>query len=361
MISDASQRWWNPEVFARRKGNLELRQRVIRAMRGAFEAQGFAEVETPILQVSPGNEPHLHPFSTQLKSPRPDEPPRELYLHTSPEFAMKKLLVAGVPKLFQLAHVFRNGERSSRHHPEFLMLEWYRAGADTSVIMQDCETLVRAAAKASGIERFTVGANGKACACDPFGPWERLGVAEAFSRYAGIDLLATAPDPQAPDAGLLSGLVRRSGVARVAEGDSWEDLFFRVLGEVIEPVLGRERPTFLCDYPISQAALARPNPSDPRLAERFELYIGGLELANAFGELTDADEQSRRFRADMELKERLYGEKVPVDEDFLAALRHGLPQSSGIALGVDRLVMLCAGATNIEEVLWCPVEVNQGG
>lgn len=324
-------------------------------MRGVFEAQGFAEVDTPILQVSPGNEPHLHPFATRLKSPCGDDPPRELFLHTSPEFAMKKLLVAGVPRMFQFAHVFRNGERSSRHHPEFLMLEWYRAGADTPTIMEDCETLVRAAAKASGIDKFTVGANGQACACDPFVGWERLSVAEAFTRYAGIDLLATAPEPLSPETELLAEQVRRSGIARVAEGDNWEDLFFRVLGEVIEPLLGRERPTFLCDYPISQAALARPHPNDPRLAERFELYIGGLELANAFGELTDADEQARRFRADMALKQSLYGEKVPVDEEFLDALRFGLPPSSGIALGVDRLVMLCAGARNIEDVLWCPV------
>lgn len=341
--------------MARRRGNLEARQRVLRAMRGVFEAQGFAEVETPILQVSPGNEPHLHPFSTSLSSPRPDEASRALFLHTSPEFAMKKLLVAGVPKLFQFAHVFRNGERSSRHHPEFLMLEWYRAGADTSAIMEDCQDLIRAAAVAVGIDAFKIGASGTACACNPFGAWERLGVAEAFHRYAGIDLLATTPEPLAPDAGLLAEQIRRSGVTRVAEGDSWEDLFFRVLGEAIEPLLGRERPTFLCDYPISQAALARPHPADPRLAERFELYIGGLELANAFGELTDAEEQARRFRADMALKERLYGERVPVDEDFLDALRFGMPASAGIALGVDRLVMLCAGATAIEDVLWCPV------
>lgn len=355
MLQAPSQSWWRPEAFARRRENLETRQRVIRSLRCVFELEGFAEVETPILQVSPGNEPHLHPFATQLNSPRPDEPSRTLFLHTSPEFAMKKLLVAGAPKLFQFAHVFRNGERSSRHHPEFLMLEWYRAGADTQAIMADCEALVCAAAKAARVGTFKVGANGTACACDPFTAWERLSVAEAFTRYAGIDLLATTPEPLAPDVGLLAKQVRRSGVARVAEGDSWEDLFFRVLGEVIEPLLGRERPTFLCDYPISQAALARPNPHDARIAERFELYIGGLELANAFGELTDAEEQSRRFRADMELKERLYGEKVPVDEDFLDALRFGMPASAGIALGVDRLVMLCAGAATIEDVLWCPV------
>lgn len=358
MSPDPSQPWWHPEALARRRENLDVRQRVMRALRCVFQAEGFVEVETPILQVSPGNEPHLHPFATQLNSPHPDEPSRTLFLHTSPEFAMKKLLVAGLPKIFQFAHVFRNGERSSRHHPEFLMLEWYRAEADTQAIMADCEALVRAAARASNVHTFTVGANGAACSCDPFSAWERLSVADAFTRYAGIDLLKTTPVPLVPDAGLLAEQIRHSGVVRVAEADSWEDLFFRVLGEVIEPLLGCERPTFLCDYPISQAALARPHPHDPRLAERFELYIGGLELANAFGELTDANEQARRFYADAALKERLYGEKVPVDEDFLNALRFGMPASAGIALGVDRLVMLCTGTTVIEDVLWCPVADN---
>lgn len=190
--------------------------------------------------------------------------------------------------------------------------------------------------------------------CDPFAPWESLSVPDAFTRYARIDLMATAPDPLAPDAALLRRAAAAQGV-RVSEEDSWDDVFFRVMGERIEPFLGKDRPTFLCDYPVSMAALARPKPEDPRLAERFELYIAGYELANAFGELTDPDEQLRRFEADMELKEKLHGERYPVDMDFIAALRHGMPPSSGIALGVDRLVMLCAGTEDINDVLWLPV------
>jgi lysyl-tRNA synthetase class 2 len=341
--------WWHPDQFVRRKPNLEIRQRVIGAIRIFFAREDFAEVETPALQTSPGGDLHLQAFATEFKGPHPGEG-RKLYLHTSPELAMKKLLVAGIPRLYQMTHVFRNGEHSSRHHPEFLMLEWYRAKADTSAIMQDCIGLVRAAAKVA--MRKTFSAHGMTC--DPFQKWENLSVPEAFHRYADIDLLATAPDAYVPDAALLAKEAKRIGV-RVAEGDRWDDLFFRIMGEKIEPFLGKDRPCFLCDYPISQAAQARPKPEDPRLAERFELYICGYELANGFGELTDADEQLRRLEADMDLKEKLYGERYPVDMDFIAALRYGMPECAGPALGVDRLVMLCAGTEQIEDVLWIPV------
>jgi lysyl-tRNA synthetase class 2 len=339
---------WHPDEYLRRKPHLEVRQRVIRAVRDYFHEQDFAEVDTPILQVSPGNEVHLQAFATELKDSQGGSHTR--YLHTSPEFAMKKLLTAGVPKLFQIAHTFRNGERSSRHHPEFLMLEWYRAGATLDAIMQDCVGLTRAAAKAA--DKATFRAHNTACC--PFIEWQRLSVPEAFRCYAGIDLLATMADPHHPDRNVLAKECARIGV-HVSDGDSWDDLFFRVMGERIEPYLGKDRPTFLCDYPLAQAALARPKADDPRLAERFELYICGIELANAFGELTDAEEQQRRFAADMDLKEKLYGERYPVDDDFIAALRHGMPESSGIALGLDRLIMLCAGAESIDDVLWLPV------
>jgi lysyl-tRNA synthetase class 2 len=341
---------WHPERYAKRRPYLEKRQRVIHAIRAYFEAENFAEVDTPALQISPGNEVHLQAFSTEWRDPH-GGPPQRFYLHTSPEFAMKKLLVAGEKRLFQLAHVFRNAERSSRHHPEFTMLEWYRAHADTNALMQDCIDLVRAAATAAG--RKTFAANGMPC--DPFAEWERLSVPDAFLRYTNIDLLATAPDPYAPDVALL-----RTAAAplqlHTADDDTWEDIFFRIMMEIIEPHLGKDRPTFLCDYPVSMAALARPKPEDPRLAERFELYIAGFEIANAFGELTDADEQLRRFEVDMAFKEKRYGERFPIDQDFIDALRHGLPPSAGIALGVDRLVMLCAGTENIEDVLWMPVQ-----
>ena len=340
--SPLSAPWWRPDQFARRRPALEIRQRVLRAVRGYFEAQGFDEVETPALQISPGNEVHLHAFATPFVNPFTDER-QDFYLHTSPEFSMKKLLVAGVPKIFQLAHVFRNSE-TSRHHPEFSMLEWYRAGARLDAIKEDCVNIVRAAATASGIKTFAA----QGMICDPFLDWETLGVPEAFQRYAGIDLLATVGD-----VALLREQVLRANI-RASDEDNWEELLC-VMGEVIEPLLGKTRPTFLCDYPVSMAALARPKRDDPRLAERFELYICGYELTNAFDELTDADEQIRRFKADMDAKQKLYGERFPIDEDFIAALRHGMPESSGIAMGFDRLVMLCAGAEDIENVLWAPV------
>ena len=340
---------WHPEKFAQRRAHLAVRQRVLKAGRGYFEAQGFDEVETPALQISPGNEVHLQAFKTELGDPHSTRT-HPLYLHTSPEFAMKKLLVAGMPKIFQFARVFRNNERSSRHHPEFTMLEWYRAGAKLDAIMEDCMALVRAAAQAAARTTFS----GNGMMCDPFAAWEQITVPEAFERYAGIDLLATAPDPYAPEAVLLAREAERIGI-RVVLGDSWEDIFFRIMGEKIELLLGKDRPTFLRDYPVSMAALARPKKADPQLADRTELYICGYEIANGFDELTDADEQARRFAADMALKERLYGDSFPVDADFIAALRQGMPDSSGIALGFDRLVMLCAGVEQIDDVLWLPV------
>jgi elongation factor P--(R)-beta-lysine ligase len=341
-------RWWQPERFAEKRGKLEARARILAAIRGFFAARGFAEVDTPALQVSPGLEPHLQAFATVLEEP--GEGPRPRYLHTSPEFAMKKLLVAGVPLLFQLAHCFRNAERSRTHHPEFTMLEWYRAGATYRDLMADCEALLAAALAAAGGTAFTW----QGRRADPGAAWSYLSVAEAFQRFCGIDLLATAPDPAAPSLALLADVARPLAIAPHA-GDEWEDLFFRLFLERIEPQLGIGAPTILYDYPVSMAALARPKPGDPRLAERFELYVCGLELANAFGELTDAAAQRRRFLADQAAKQRRYGETYPIDEDFLAALAHGMPESAGIALGVDRLVMLASGAETIEEVLWVPV------
>jgi lysyl-tRNA synthetase class 2 len=331
--------WWEPESFARRRPHLEARSRVLAAMRAVFAARGFIEVETPALQVSPGIEPHLKAFATVLERPGEGAAPR--FLHTSPEFAMKKLLVAGMPRIFQLAHCFRNAERGATHSPEFSMLEWYRAGATYLDLVADCEALLRAA----GARLMTW----QGRVCDPHAPWEQLTVAEAFSRHCGIDILATVED-----VGALAAAAQPLGIAPHA-GDTWEDLFFRIFLAAIEPKLGIGAPTVLYDYPIAMAALSRPKTSDPRLCERFELYVCGLELANAFGELTDAAEQRRRFAADQAKKQALYGETYPVDEDFLAALGRGLPESAGIALGFDRLVMLAAGANHIDDVLWAPV------
>jgi elongation factor P--(R)-beta-lysine ligase len=351
-MADLKTAWWHPEQYARRKPFLAVRQKVIAVMRAYFAGEAFAEVDTPALQVMPGGEVHLQAFATELKGPRPG-PGRRLYLHTSPEIAMKKLIIAGVPRLYQIAHVFRNGEQSSLHQPEFSMCEWYRSGLGGGLfteIMKDCVNLVRAAISSTDRKAFFA----KGMDCDPFMEWETLTVAGAFARYANIDLLETAPDPLKPDAVLLGAELTRNGF-RVSPGDTWDDMFFRVMGERIETKLGSGKPTFLCDYPASMAALARRKEGDPRVAERTELYICGIELANGFAELTDADEQLRRMQTDMAQKKKLYGEAWPIDEDFIAALRHGMPDCAGIALGVDRLVMLCAGAENIDDVLWAPV------
>lgn len=335
--------WWRPDRFARRREHLAVRARILDATRAWFRAQDFVEVETPALQISPGLEPHLQAFKTELRAPGGKG--RERYLHTSPEFAMKKLLAAGMERIFQLARVFRNAERSATHHPEFTMLEWYRANADYTALMDDIDRLLAAVAK-----RFTW----QGRQCDTTTPAERITVAEAYHRWCGIDILATATDVE-----ILAEAARGIGIAPHA-GDRWEDLYFRIFLECIEPHLGVGRPTILFDYPVSMAALSRPKASDPRVCERFEVYVCGLELANAFSELTDANEQRRRFHADMDLKEKLYGERYPIDEDFLQALEHGLPPSAGIALGFDRLVMLASGADHIEDVLWAPVAGSEG-
>jgi lysyl-tRNA synthetase class 2 len=341
--------WWRPDRFAARRMRLAARGKILDATRAFFRERRFSEVETPALQVSPGLEPHLVAFRTELRAPGATHR-RELYLHTSPEFAMKKLLAGGMERIFQLARVFRNAERSATHHPEFTMLEWYRANAGYEALMDDCDGLLKACADAAGSGSLTWAGR----SCDPSVPAERLSVAAAFLRYTGIDLLATAPDPQRPSLERLADAARPLGVS-AKPGDRWDDLFFRIFLDHIEPKLGQGRATILYDYPVSMAALSRPKASDPRLCERFELYAAGLELANAFGELTDPAEQRRRFTADMELKQKLYGERYPIDEDFMAALSHGLPPSAGIALGFDRLVMLATGADHIEDVLWAPV------
>jgi len=327
---------WRPDRLARRVPHLQARARIQAAIRQWFAADGFVEVETPILQAAPGAEVHLTGFATEWELPDGEE--RERWLHSSPEFAMKKLLAGGMPKIFQFARVFRNAEGSALHHPEFTMLEWYRTGVGYETIMADCKALLAATGVA--------GLRWAGHVCDPRAEPERLTVAEAFVRHAGVDLFATVGNAEA-----LSGA---SGIAMHA-GDSWDDVFFRIMFEKIESKLGMGRPTILCEYPISMAALARAKPGDPRVAERFELYVCGVELANAFGELTDPRIQRERLVADMDLKDQLYGVRWPVDDDFLAALDHGLPDCSGIALGFDRLVMLASGASHIEDVLWLPV------
>jgi lysyl-tRNA synthetase class 2 len=341
--------WWRPNRFALRRAMLDKRGRILAAIRSFFADRRFVEVDTPALQVSPGLEPHLQAFATELHDPQQGRAASR-YLHTSPEFAMKKLLVAGMPRIWQLAHVFRDGERSATHHPEFSMLEWYRAGASYRDLMEECAELVRACQHAAGAQALTW----RGRTADAMGEWQQISVAEAFQKHCGLDLLATAPDPLHPDADRLAAAASATGTAP-HPGDDWEALFFRIFLGRIEPHLGLGAPTILYDYPLSMGALARRHQDDPRLAERFEVYVCGLELANAFGELTDAAEQRARFLIDQAHKHQLYGQTYPIDEDFLDALKSGLPACAGIALGFDRLVMLATGAEDIEEVLWAPV------
>jgi elongation factor P--(R)-beta-lysine ligase len=337
--------FWAPHVHADRRPALLARGRIVGALRAWFAANEFVEVETGALAVSPGNEAHLHAFGTTLVAPDGSRSP--FYLRTSPEFACKKLLAAGEPRIVEFAKVFRNRERGALHAPEFTMLEWYRAGEPYQALMSDCAALLGLAADAAGTRQFSF----RGRTADPFAAPERVTVAEAFVRFAGIDLLATLSDGE-PDRAALAAAAQAAGI-RIAADDTWGDIFSRVLVERIESQLGIGRPTILDEYPAVQAALARPA-RDPRVAERFELYVCGVELANGFGELTDAAEQRRRLEAEMAEKERRYGERYPIDEDFLAAVA-AMPQASGIALGLDRLVMLATGATRIDQVQWGPL------
>jgi lysyl-tRNA synthetase class 2 len=342
----AASPFWAPHVHADRRPILLARGRIVAALRAWFAARDFIEIETGALQVSPGNEIHLHAFATALAA-TDGGASSALYLRTSPEFACKKLLAAGERRIVEFAKVFRNRERGALHHPEFTLVEWYRAGEPYETLMTDCPAVLAQAAEAAGTK--TLSFRGRTA--DAFAEPVRLTVAEAFSRFAGIDLLATLTHGE-PDREALAKAARAAGI-RIGDDDRWADIFSRVLVERIESNLGIGRPTILDQYPAVQTALAKPA-RDRRVAERFELYACGVELANGFGELTDVTEQRRRLELEMAEKERIYGERYPIDEDFLAALAL-MPQASGIALGFDRLVMLATGASRIDQVIWNPL------
>ena len=309
-------------------------------IRNFFDAQDFLEVETPALQICPVMDAHIHAFKTDLLGvDRSVE--QTMYLHTSPEFDMKKLLSAGMERIYQICHVYRNAEGSALHSPEFTLLEWYRTGADYHDLMDDCIELCRSL----GVETFKY----KNHECDPFKEWERVSVCEAFEKYTEIELQNYLGDKD------LFALAANNIGIRTVEEDAWDDIFHAIMAEKIEPNLGQGVPTILYDYPISMAALSRKKEKDPRFAERFELYICGVEIANAFSELMDAKEQRARYEDEMALKKKLYGETYPPDEEFFKALQH-MPESAGIALGVDRLIMLATGTDDISDVLWAPVQ-----
>jgi lysyl-tRNA synthetase class 2 len=339
--------WWDRDHHAGRRPLLLARNRIQRRIRAWLEARDFIEVDPLALAVSPGNEAHLHAFETRQIGN--DGVPRAMYLHTSPEFAMKKLLAAGEERIFAFSHVWRNRERGALHSPEFCMLEWYRTGQDYRVLFDDCAHYLRLAAEGAGAALLRC----RGVECDPFATPEVMSVAEAFREHAGIDLLATC-DGAETDAAALRAQAEVRGI-RLAGDDGWSDMLSRILVEKVEPHLGHGRPLILDRYPAAEAALARRADDEPREAERFELYACGVELANGFGELTDPAEQRRRFDLEMQEKARIYGERYPLDEDFLAALAH-MPPASGCALGFDRLVMLATGAPRIDEILWTPLK-----
>ena len=336
--------WWSASRYGDIRPFLLARSAISRGIRAWFEGQGFVEVETGILQVSPGNETHLHAPRTELTGP--DGTSLRPYLRTSPEFACKKLLAAGEQKIFELARVFRDRERGDLHLPEFTMLEWYRTKAPYEAMMSDCVAIIAQAAQLTGARQFSF----RGRTADPFAPPEMLTVASAFGHYAEIDLLATMSGGEGDRNALAEAAQQR---IRIAPDDDWSDLFSKLLVEHVEPHLGDGRLTILHEYPAPEAALARTKPCDRRVAERFEVYACGVELANGFGELIDAAEQRGRFTKAMDEKQRRYGERYPLDEDFLAALAN-MPEASGVALGFDRLVMLASGALRIDQVVWTP-------
>lgn len=305
---------------------LAARSRALEVVREYFREQGFIEVETPSLVPCPGLDPNVDSLGGVTREARTD------FLITSPELHMKRLLVGGLPRIFQLARCYRAEEHGPRHEPEFTMLEWYRAFSDYAAALHDTEQVVsRVVRELSGSSRLGVTlADGSTAYVDVTPPFERLGVSEAFSSYAGV-----------------------SDACQLAESD--EARFFELLVERVEPALAkRARPVFLVDYPASQAALARPSPVDPRVAERFELYLAGVELCNGFGELTDAAEQRRRFQAERERRARLSVPNYPLDERFLSALEEGMPRATGNALGFDRLVAVALGSDEIALTLAFP-------
>jgi lysyl-tRNA synthetase class 2 len=338
--------FWDKARHADRAPFLQARVAILRAVHAWFEAEGFTEVEPSALVVAPGAEMHVDAFEADGR-----------YLHTSPEFAMKKLLAAGEQKIFFIGKVWRRGEAGPLHAEEFTMLEWYRAGAPYRHVMEDCIALARLASdETQALLRW------KDRACDPHRAPEYLTVRDAFARYSSSPLAGEVSRASATEGGHADTQIsnreasdRPPPLARSPQGGGGSDAhdaFSKAIVQ-IEPHLGAPALTLLYEYPITEAALAQRTQHDPSVAERFELYACGVELANGFGELTDPAEQRARLVADMAEKQKRYGKSWPIDEDFLAALAH-MPPASGVALGFDRLVMLASGARHINDVLWTP-------
>ena len=323
------------------QANLRVRGMVLQAIREFFAVREFLEVETPSLVREPGQEAHLQLFETEFRG----ETTIASFLVTSPEHQMKRLLGGGFERIFQIGRCFRNSERSDAHNPEFTMLEWYRAYASYEEIMEDVEQLVNFVACAVG-RTGEIEYQGKRLKLDA--PWLHLGVQEAFERFAGVEILPCEQVDQ------WRRRVRKLGYRSVMPGDSWEDIFFKILVEKVEPALGQLGAVFLRDYPACLAALAKLKEEDPGVAERVEVYISGLELANGFTELNDPQEQRRRFAGERQKRLQESYPLYPQDEEFLQMMEQGMPPAGGMALGVDRLVMLLGDAGSIDEVMAFP-------
>jgi len=321
---------WRPSATL---DNLRLRARLLANARRFFAEREVLEVDTPLLYPVTVTDPHLHSFATHYTGPGAPAG-RTLYLQTSPEFAMKRLLAAGSGSIYQLGKAFRNGESGRRHNPEFTLLEWYRPGFTLADLMTEVDALVRQMVGASLA----------------LGSTQYLSYADAFIRYVGINP-HTASNSAVSQCATQHGITPPPGLTDDMR-DGWLDL---LLTHLIEPQLGREAPLFLFDYPPSQAALARIRPGNPAVAERFELYIQGMELANGYHELGDAAEQRRRFEADRATRQAEGLPVPPLDERLLAALEAGLPACCGVALGIDRLIMLVAGVSTIDEITAFPL------
>jgi lysyl-tRNA synthetase class 2 len=333
-------------VDASIKERLRERVRIFQLIREFFEKEGFLEVDTPLLVRLPGMEPYLDVFKTRFfTDPQKKDQGEDMYLITSPEYAMKKLLVAGYEKIFQIARSFRNKETASNlHNPEFSLLEWYRAYAGYEEVMEDCEKLVHFLTTRL-FENDFLQYQGSNINVSP--PWPRLKVRDAFLEYAGIQHEDFEDPVRLREAALKKGY-------KVNEKTPFEDVFFLIFMNEIEPKLGFDKPVILFDYPIQMAALSKACEDDPRYAERFEIYIAGMELANAFTELNDPDEQRKRLEAERLERQKLQKDDYPVDQSFISALEFGMPPSAGPALGVDRLIMLLTDTPDINNVLFFP-------
>lgn len=325
---------------------MSLRSRVLMGLRCFFHERGFLEIDAPALVPLPGMEPHLDPMKVETGLGKGERP--VFYLHTSPEYCMKKLLSAGLDRIYCLCHVFRAGELSQTHNPEFTLLEWYRAGEDYTSVMCDCEELIIHLADLLGKGRELPVPSSEFLDLEV--PWPRITVREAMKEHAGVDL------QEVRDLDQFIALAHSKGYREVDSTWPWEDVFYRIFLQEVEPNLPKNKPFFLVDYPLEMASLARRKPGAGRWAERFELYAGGLELANGFSELTDPMEQEKRLWAERRQRQEMGKETFPVDYSFLQALRFGMPQAAGVALGVERLIMLLSGATEIREVLPFPME-----